>query len=81
MNIKEQAHTGKIMSVPLNGSPRPIEELPEGFTPHYSGAVLILAEEQVAGGDINLSIKTEFSVNVVGDAVVISQAMWHKINP
>ena len=80
MTIREQAIAGKIMNVPLNGSPQPIQELPKDMKPHYSGAILILAGDQTEG-DENLSIKSEFAVKVIGNAVVLSQATWHKINP
>jgi hypothetical protein len=48
------------------------------MTPHYSGAVLILAGDQTEG-DKNLNIKSEFGVSVVGDAAVVSQTVWHDI--
>lgn len=78
MNLKEHALAGKIMLAPLNGTAIQISKIPEGMTPHYSGAVLILAGDQTEG-DKNLNIKSEFGVSVVGDAAVVSQTVWHDI--
>ena len=79
MSITTDALAGKIIKAPLNGSPIPVPEIPEGMVPFYSGAVLILAGEQAPDGDVNLNIKGEFNISVIGDAVVLSQKTWHNI--
>lgn len=77
MTITKDALAGKIVKAPLNGTPTFLNTLPEGMTPIYSGSVLILAGEQV--GDTNLTIKSEFKLNIKGDAVVLSQGTWHAL--
>lgn len=78
MTIKSDALDGKIIFVPLNGSPTQVTEIPDDMVPWYSGAVIILAgasDEE----DTNLNIKREFGHQLAGDAVVVSQETWHSI--
>jgi hypothetical protein len=77
MNIIDQANAGNIVMVPLNGTPTIISDIPDGFAPHYSGSILILAGEQ--GDDTNLNIKSALQLIIKGDAVVLSQDTWHRL--
>lgn len=78
MNILEQLDADKIIKIPLNGSPVVIDEIPEGMTPQYSGAFVLLAGEQV--GDTNLNVKQALKLIIKGDAVILNQKVWHENN-
>lgn len=77
MDVKQQAIAGNIVFIPSNGSPKIVTTIPEGFTPFYSGDVLVLSGEQVPDGVTNITLRTQTGMKVIGDAVMLSQATWH----